>query len=218
MTSKGYSNLTGMIYNKLNFIEFEKIFEPITQLQSVVSIKKQIYNILRFTKVPPSEFQQYIINGKFSGVKSMYEGYEVEIKRLHDSGDSMGNSYSGTIIKLSKKKGFVDYFRNPNTGILNDLENIFKKEFKDLTLIEFNPGGYKPVGVKEHWFYQKELLNSNWKQDNCLSPLQIYLREEAGSYLIEVVFLPLCYERLNNKTVKKDNWIEIFNQWKSFMV
>jgi DNA-directed RNA polymerase specialized sigma54-like protein len=195
-----------MIENRLTNIELEKIIQPILKLDAIEIIKKNIYNTLHFTRGKPAEKDQYIINANFTGINSTYKGFEIEILRLNDS----KNGFADSIIKFRKRKTFIDYFINPKNRIVNALKVMCGKEIEKALFGKFDPRGIVKENVKEEFLYQLGTLNPDWKEQNKLSPLTMYTREDLNSYLIEFLFTPECYERKADKTTLKDDWLEIF--------
>jgi len=49
-------------------------------------------------------------------------------------------------------------------------------------------------------------LNSDWENDDKISPLVLYVKRDPKLCLIEFSFVPDCYERKLDKTILKENW------------
>lgn len=196
-----------MINNRLTTTELERIFTPILRLDSIEIIKENIYKVLHFTKSKPSDKEQYIINSTLTGISSTYRGFEIEIRRLND----FKHGYLGVIIQFRKRKKIMDYFINQKSKIVNDIKKLCGKEINDAWFKEFDPWGIVQKDGKEEFLYQLGTLNPDWKEQNKLSPLAIYTKADTNSDLIEFLFTPECYHRKSDKTVLKDNWLEIFS-------
>ncbi|HSC52132.1 MAG TPA: hypothetical protein VLC98_00815 [Phnomibacter sp.] len=195
-----------MINNILSYTELEKIFLPILKLESIEVIKENIYNVLHFSKGSPNDTKQYRICAETTGVNSIYKNFEIEIRRLEDK----KNGYSGVIIQFRKKKLFKDFFSDPTKQIIIDLKSLCVKEIHEAWFNRIVLGRIIKENEKYQFLYQIGTLNPDWEKQNKLSPLTIFTHESKDSYLIEFLFTPLCYERTSDKTVLKNNWLELF--------
>lgn len=196
-----------MINNILSYKELEKIFLPILKLENIEIIKENIYKVLHFTKALPNDKRQFRICAETTGINSTYKNFEIEVRRLEDK----DNDYSGVIIQFRKKKSLKDLFFNPTKQILKELQKLCNKEIHEAWFNNFDPGGIVKENVKEQFLYQLGTLNPDWKEQNKLSPLSIYKREDDHFYLVEFLFTPLCYERISDKTILKRDWHELFS-------
>lgn len=198
-----------MIANKLTLEELHKIFNPILRLENIEVVKKAIYDVMHISKYSVTDKQQYRINSFNDGVYTTYDSYEIEIKRLSDP----KNSYTGVIVQFKRKKKFFDFLGNPNKKLFNELQKLCDKEISEAWLTKFDPGGIEPENVKEKFWYQLGSLNDEWRTDSKVSPLFIFTREKATEYFIEFLFNPECYERKSDKTLLRDNWLDIFHNY-----
>lgn len=185
----------------------EKIFLPILRLDNIEIIKENIYKTLHFIKVQPSDKIQYRIYSETTGVNSTFKGFEIEILRLDDA----KNDYTGVIIQFRKKRSIIDFFSNPNKQIVNHLKKLCDREIHEACFKKFDPGSIVKEHVNEQFLYHLGTLNPQWKEQNKLSPLIIYTKEDLNSYLVEFSFTPLCYGRKSGKTILKDDWLELFS-------
>lgn len=195
-----------MIKNELTYQELEKIVRPILRLEDIVTIKESIYRVLHFTKAKPTDKEQYLLSSKFTGITSTYRGFEIEIRNLNDR----DNDYIDVILRFTKKKTLKDFFINSQGKILKDLKKLCESEIFECWFSDFDPGGIVQADAKEDFFYQLGTKNPDWKEQNKISPLTIFSQDKSGKLLIEFLFSPDCYERQNNKTVLKENWLKIF--------
>ena len=196
-----------MINNKLTEDEFKKILLPIIRLDQIEKIKEAIYKVLHFTKALPTDKQQYRICPETTGINSTYKGFAIEIRGLND----IENYYIGVIIQFRKQKSFLDLFYSPKKRLVRDIQKLCDKEIYQARFKYFDSGGFVKDNITEEFFYQLGALNQNWKEQNKLSPLSIYTKEDFSSYLVEFLFTPNCYERKSDKTILRDNWDEIFS-------
>ena len=196
-----------MIINKLTFSEIEKIITPILVLEEIEVVKKNIYEVFHLTNFNLNDKKQYFIKSNNDSIHSTYKGYEIEIRSLNDP----NNGFYRAIIQFKIKPKFFDFFFNPNRRIINDLKRICKKEMTEISFGICDPGT-STESTKEE-LYCGSGFNPDWNEDFKLSPLQIFTRETGREYLIEFIFTSECYERESNKTVLKDNWLDIFKNY-----
>ena len=198
-----------MIINTLTNQEFEKLIKPILKLEDIVSVKSNIYEILHFTKHSASDKRQYIISSENTGIRTIYMGFNLDIKRLSDP----ENDYTGVILQFKRERQLIDYLINPLKKLVEDLKIKCNEELFEALFKSFDPGGLPPQGTEEIFQYQLGTLNPNWREDKKLSPLTIFTRVNEKSFFLELIFCPECYERKSNKTTLKEDWLEIFRHY-----
>ncbi len=196
-----------MIKNELTYKELEKIFRPILQLENIVKIKESIYKVLHFTRAKPSDKQQYMISSEFTGVISSYHGFEVQVRKLH----ARENDYIDALISFTKQKRFTDHFFSSKNKIVDEIKKICESEILDCWFTPFEPGGFSKDDSKLEFFHQMGTKNPKWEEQNKVSPLTIFTKETPKDIVIEFLFSPDCYERKEDKTKLKEDWLEIFN-------
>ncbi len=197
---------TFVITNILTYAELEKIILPILKLEDIVIIKENIYKVLHFTRGKTSDKQQYIINSQFTGIASLYRGFEFQVRGLDDA----KNNYKDVLLRFTKKKVFLDYFKNSKNRIVRELKEFCKREIQYCSFNDFSPVGVARDGVKDEFFYQTGTKNPDWEKHNKLSPLTIFTKEDSKEVIIEFLFAPFCYQRTLGKTVLKANAEELF--------
>ncbi len=200
-----------MISNKLSYREFETIFVSILSLEPISEVKSKIYKILHY-EIPENDDKEKYINSLSTGVKSTYKNFEIEMRKLSNS----RNEYTGFRLHLYKETDIVDVFRNPLKRIVQDVQRICEKEIKNGKLIHFNLGRNVKQNEKEWLLYHIETQNSNCVSKQKLSPLSIYTMQNMNSFLMEFLFYPDCYIRHDNKTIIKNNWLDILQTHPSF--
>ena len=196
-----------MIKNELTYKELENVFRPILQLENIVKIKESIYKVFHFTRAKPSDKKQYVLSSRFTGVISSYHGFEVEVRSLHDR----ENDYVDVLVKFTKLKKFTDHFFSPKIKIVKEIKKICKIEILNCSFTPFAPGEFPNDDVKSEFFHQLGTKNPKWEEQNKISPLTIFAKETPKDIIIEFLFSPDCYERKDDKTKLKDDWLEIFN-------
>ena len=198
-----------MINNKLTKLEFEKMIRPILQLERIEVIKENIYSVLHFTKCDPTDKRQFRICLETTGINSTYKGFQIEIRRL----DDVANDYIDVILQFRKRKTIFDFFNNPTKYLVKDLKRICDLDIYEAWFHGFDPGNPVKEYVIDQFLYQLGTLNPDWKEQNKLSPLCVYTKEDFKSYLVELSFSPQCYERKEGKTKLRSNWLEIFQKF-----
>lgn len=198
-----------MIKNELTYKEIEKIIRPILKLENILTIKESIYKVLHFTRANPSDKEQYIISSNFTGISSTYRGFEIEVRNLNDR----DNDYIDVLLRLVRKKTFKDHFFSSKNKIVKEIKNFCETEISECWFSNFDPGGIIKDDTKEEFLYQLGAKNPEWKKQNKISPLTIFIQEKSDQILIEFLFSPDCYERIENKTSLKENWLEIFTKY-----
>lgn len=196
-----------MIKNELTYKELEKIFRPILQLENIVRIKENIYNVLHFTKAEPTDKQQYVISSEFGSIISSYRGFEVQVRKLH----ARENGYVDVLIRFTRKKVFTDYFFNSKNKIVDELKKMCESEILDFWFTAFDPGGFPKDNTKLEFFHQVGTKNPKWEEENKVSPLTIFTKETPKDILLEFLFSPDCYQRKEGKTKLKEDWLKIFS-------
>ena len=189
-----------MINNKLTSQEFEKVLTPIFRLDDIDLIKSTINKVLHFNDPPPLNNRKYIISADSTGVNSTFKAFEIQIRSLE------GN----VIIHFKKNKTFINYFNDPMGQIVRRIKQLCLQEIHEGWFSNFNLGNNSLQYVHEEISYQLGTQNPKWKEQNKLSPLTIYTKQDSNSYVVELLFTPICYERIINKTVLKENWLDIF--------
>ena len=185
----------------------EKMLLPILKLEDVATIKENIYNILHFTRGIPTDKEQYMISSKYTGIESLYRGFEFQVIRL----DDRENGYKDVLLRFTKKKVFLDYFKNSKNKIVKELKEFCERQISKCSFSVFNPGGLAPEGVKDEYFYQSGTKNPDWEKQNKISPLTIFTKEDSKEIVIEFLFSPYCYKEDLAKTTLKENALEVFS-------
>lgn len=196
-----------MINNTLNQKELENIFFPILRLDTIEEIKESIYKVFHFDKYLPTEQRQFILSSKTTNIKTVYKGYEIEIRGLGDS----KNDYHEVSIQFRKKWTFIDLFLTPTKRIKKTINKICEKEIHDFFLREETEAGITPKdGGICKIFHQSDALNPDYK-NSLLSPLTLLYKNDFKSILIEFNFMPHCYFRRLEKTYLKKDWLKWFS-------
>lgn len=198
-----------MVNNQLTYNELEKIIKPIIRLENIEIIKEFIYKVLYFKKAQASDKSQYRISSETTSVNSTYKGFEIEIKRLND----VANGYTGVIIQFRKTKLFIDQFRNPTRSIVRDLKKLCSSEIYEAYFSDHVVRFVSTVNRKHEFIYQSGTKNPDWERQSKLSPLTIFTKEDFKSFLVEFLFTPECYQRKSNKTILREDWLEIFKNF-----
>ena len=198
-----------MIKNELTYKEIEKIIRPILKIEDILTIKESIYKVLHFKRANPSDKKQYVISSYFTGISSTYRGFEIEVRKLNDR----DNDYIDVLLRFVRKKTFKDHFFSSKNKIVKEIKNFCETEISECWFSDFDPGGISKDDTKEEFLYQLGAKNPEWKKQNKISPLTIFIQEKSDQIIIEFLFSPDCYERIENKTSLKKNWLEIFTKY-----
>lgn len=196
-----------MIKNELTYKELEIIFRPILQLENIVKIKENIYKVLHFTRAKPSDKQQYVISSEFGSVISSYRGFEIQVRKLH----ARENDYIDVLIRFTRKKVFTDHFFSSKNKIVDEIKKICESEISDCWFTPFEPGGFPKDDSKLEFYHQMGAKNPNWEEQNKVSPLTFFTKETPKDIIFEFLFSPDCYERKDDKTKLKEDWLKIFS-------
>ena len=97
--------------------------------------------------------------------------------------------------------------------MVKEIKNICETEIFECWFSNFDPEGISKDDKKEEFLYQLGTKNPEWEKQNKISPLTIFIQEKIDQIIIEFLFSPDCYERIENKTVLKENWLEIFTKY-----
>jgi hypothetical protein len=226
-----------MIINKLTENEFERIITPILKLEECEVVRRKVYEVLHIWKHSPTDKGQFFTRGECSGVRSTYNGFEIDIRTLNDP----KNDYNGTIIQFKKTWGLMDGLSNPNGRLVAKIKKLCERElvqtlyersepglgiqvsYPDISFSMFRRlylGPPKQNSPKEELWYQNGTLNPKWNKPsklpplvNIVSPLSIFTQEGDKGFVTEFWFFPECYERQGDKTVLKEDWLAILGQF-----
>lgn len=196
-----------MINNILSRKELENIFFPILRLDTIEEIKESIYKVFHFDKYLPTDHRQFILSSQTTNIKTLYKGYEIEIRGLGD----IKNDYHEVSIQFRKKWTLIDLFFTPAKQIKKPINEICEKEIHDFFLREETEAGLmQKDGVVCKIFHQSGALNPDYKS-NLLSPLTFLYKNDFKSILFEFNFMPHCYLRRLDKTYLKKDWLKWFS-------
>lgn len=204
-----------MINNKLTYHEFESFIKSIVKLENTETIFEIVSKIFHL----PNYKQLFCKrNSEDTGIKTTYNGFEIEVKNFKWGSwvNSVKYEDSRIIVEFKKKKMLIDDFINPTNKIVNDLKRICINEIRKLQLCNYSYYGMGIDNKKLEILYQDKTFNPNsdWEKHDKISPLTIaktIIREKGRDfYIIDFLLTAECYERDSDKTTLKKDWQEIF--------
>lgn len=196
-----------MIINKLTPEEFESILKSVIRLENIKTVFNNIYKIFHL----PVDKKPHTTKTDDKTIVTIYKNFEIEIWNfIYTDWDS--SEHSRIIFQFKKAKSLIDDFINPTHNIVNNLKKLCAIEIYDVQFDILPTGGFGSDDLKV--FYQKNTFNPDWEKQHKISPLIISkstIREKGKDfYIIEFSITCECYQRQKDRTILKENWVDIF--------
>lgn len=195
-----------MLENKLTFEELGSILRPFLRLDSPGIIRQGLESTLGIR----IESREDIVCQ--NRLLVTFKGYRIDIRDIQVF---EGRGLSLTMQFRAPAKWWHGWLRDQNSEVVNGLKRICQIEMDGLAFERFDTFGSSPLPAAACegplslvFWHDSRALNAEWKQGRDVSPLLIAPDTHDEKCFIELMFNPLAYKRVGEKTQLRDDWMK----------